>query len=87
LTILHNELAADHGVIDVEGLTEDDGRDRVVHASVTKLVQIHGEEVGALATFQASNIVSSQHRRTAARSQIQGFPRRHQFLSGSLERE
>jgi hypothetical protein len=77
LSFFDNELAAYDRVIRIDGLTKDNRGNGVVHACITNSIKIHSEEVGALASFQAANIVSSQDCRSPARGKIQRFAGSH----------
>ncbi len=56
LPFLDNELATDNGVIHIDRLTKYDRRDRIVHPGKLNPIQIDGEEVSTLSTFQATDI-------------------------------
>ena len=67
LTFSDNKLSADDRIIRVDGLTEDNGGNRVVHAGEFKALQIHGEEVRAFANFEAADVATPKYRCAAAR--------------------
>lgn len=79
LTFLHNKFSVDNGVVRIDGLPEHHGRDRIVHTSEAELVQVDGEEVGALASFEAADVSSAQYRCAAACAKMQGIAGGHQF--------
>ena len=65
-----NKLAANDRVIRIDRLPEDNRSDGIVHAGKADAIEIDGEEVGTLSTFQASNISSTNNRRAPTRAEI-----------------
>src|SRR5687768_2195112 len=66
LSFFDNKCAADNCVIHIDRLPKDDSGNRIVHAGETNPVEVHGEEIGALSTFQAADILSANHRSAPA---------------------
>jgi len=65
-----NELTTDHGVIHIDGMPKDDRGNGIVHTGKADPIQIDGEEVRALATFQTAYIISSKNCRPATRAKM-----------------
>ena len=74
LPFLDHKLSADDRVVRVDGLAKDNGSSRIMHAGKADTVEVDGEEVGALASFQTADIGAAQDGRAAARTEIQRFP-------------
>jgi hypothetical protein len=68
LSFFDDELSADDRVIRVDRLTKHDRGNGVVHACETNAIEIDGEEVRTLSTFQTTYIGSAYDLCPTARS-------------------
>src|SRR5688572_4249256 len=79
LSFFDHKLAADDGVVCIDGLSEDGRRDGIMHTAKADAIEIDREEVSTLAGLQTSDIASTNDCRSPTRAEIQSFAGRHQL--------
>jgi hypothetical protein len=80
-SLFHHELAAHHGVVGAYRRAARQRRHWVVQRpSIGELVQIDGEEVGALAGFERTDVFAAQHGCPVPRGYAKSLASCHQRL-------
>src|SRR5438552_4538579 len=79
-----DDLGASHEqAVDAVRAAQNEVRDEIVGAAELEAVGPPDREVGALAGLERAEVGAPQHRRAAARAELQRLPRRHRVAAAT----